>query len=216
MDTIYPKAFNLVRCGINFLTKKKTLPYTMPGIGVDLDRGINPLTELPGKILLQQELNMRMAKSQKFSIIHVKLYKEKYQEKYDCAGGNHITIFTSKVLSNVVNKYGGEKDFIAHVMGDVFIIITEKERADILCKLSIRHFDNLIRPTCSQLELRIRKNKVNLPKRYPFISMAIIELMKDEKPYMGNITSRAERLREHKNCGSIFMRENYYKYTVDG
>ncbi|MDD4168762.1 MAG: hypothetical protein PHD36_00600 [Desulfotomaculaceae bacterium] len=205
MNTIYLKVIDLIKCGINLLTKRQTLPYTMPRIGLELDKDINPLTELPGKILLQQELNMRTEKMQKFSIIHVRLCKK----KYDCASANHIIIFTSKVLSNVVDKYGGEKDFIAHIMGDVFIIITQKKRADSLCKLFIRHFDNLIRPTCKQLEPRIKRNKIDLPNRYPFISMAIIDVREGEKPYIGNITSRAERLSYYKrsNHGSIFIHE---------
>ncbi|MDD3654148.1 MAG: hypothetical protein PHO01_08205 [Desulfotomaculaceae bacterium] len=221
MNTI-PKAHNLIRIGTNLLTKKHILPNTMPGICMELERGINPLTGLPEKIHLQQELNKRTMENQKFSIIYVKLHKEKYQEKNDNdnANGNHIILFTSKVLSNVLNKYGGEKDFIAHVKCDVFIIVTEKERAVSLCELSIRHFDNLIIQTCNQLELRTRRNRADLPKQNPFIFMAIIELIGGEKPYIRNIISRAERLYYFKKSthGSIFIHEpktaircNFYK-----
>jgi len=209
MSSSNTKAFNLVRHFINLLTKNQTFPDTLTRIRLEFTRGTNPLTGLPGNIPLEQELLRRTAENQPVSIIYVKLCK-KNKEKYGFTGGNHVTLFTSKILSNVVKKYGGEKDFLAHIKGNDFIIITEKERADTLCTRTIKYFDSLIRSVCKREEREKNKSSVfNQEEWFPFITMVIIERGKGEKTDLKIISKKAEQL----NCyaepvhGSICVRE---------
>lgn len=55
--------------------------------------------------------------------------------------------FTANLLSSIVKKYGdNDKDFVDHIGGDDFvIIITDREKGDLICTRKIKYFDRLIK-----------------------------------------------------------------------
>ncbi|MDD4170477.1 MAG: diguanylate cyclase [Desulfotomaculaceae bacterium] len=174
MSSSYTKTFDLTGSISKLINQKQN--FTDIIARICLNSATDSLTNLPGKILLKQELLRHMAENQKFSVIHVKLYKKKYKDRYSITGGKHITVLTSKIIKNTVRKYGGKEDFIAHVKGDEFIIITEKELADTICRSAVKCFDRLIKLAGNKSESKNNNNLLARPEEgNPSISMAIID-----------------------------------------
>ncbi|OPX87576.1 MAG: hypothetical protein A4E53_02438 [Pelotomaculum sp. PtaB.Bin104] len=199
---------------ISLRTKINKFSGSIRQIRLEPANGNDPLTNLPGKILLNQELLRHMAANHKFSVIYVNLHKKNFTDKYCFAGGKLVTVFTSKVLIHVVKKYGKAEDFIAHIKENEFVIITERALADNLCRRAVKYFDSLIGLACNNLELIKNKEfRSELAGGYPFIVMSIIDIKEGEKAFLGNIINGVKHLKldQKTNHGSIYMHESINK-----
>jgi len=205
------KAVGLVRLLIGLLHKNQTFPDTINKIRLELAADTNPLTGLPGKVFLERELLKRIAERLPFSIVYISLPQKEYKEKYGLSGGNHIVLFTSKLLANIIKKYGEEKDFLAHIKGDNFIAVIEKERVDAFCEHTVKYFDNLIMSLVEQEKQNKGKSKslVYSQEYFPFISMFIIDCGIGEKTNLKIISKKVEQLKYRSKPvhGSVCVRE---------
>lgn len=123
----------------------QTLLDTMTKIRLEIARGANPLTGLPGNIAIEQELARRARGNKACTVIYLDLdYFKSYNDKYGFESGDRVLLFTAGLLSSVLKKFGAENDFIGHIGGDDFIIISVPEKAEDLCKKIVRYFDRLI------------------------------------------------------------------------
>ncbi|MCG9969733.1 EAL domain-containing protein [Pelotomaculum terephthalicicum JT] len=189
---------------------------TMTRIRLELARGANPLTGLPGNIAIEQELLKRATESSTFSIVYFDLDNFKiYNDKYGFENGDKVILFTSKLLSSVINKYGSEKDFLGHIGGDDFVLVTDRERTDTLCKRIIKYFDRLIKSYYlpeDRKEGRIPGHDRNgLAKWFPFISvsMAVIECEGGEKADLKTLSEKVAQLKCYAKSipGSVYVRD---------
>lgn len=112
---------------------------------IDRNRWANPLTGLPGNIEIQSEINHRIAKGVKFSVLYLDVDNFKaYNDVYGFACGDRSIKMIADIIMDAVRNYGSQGDFIGHIGGDDFIIITDPEFSDDLCKNIIKEFDRKI------------------------------------------------------------------------
>lgn len=194
----------------------QTILDTMTRIRLEMARGANPLTGLPGNIAIEQELLRRVSEGVPFSVIYMDLdYFKSYNDKYGFESGDRVILFTSRLLNGILRKYGGEKDFLGHIGGDDFIVISEKERTDALCKRIIKYFDRLIKSFYApedQKEGRIfGYDREGREKWFPFISisMAVIECGEGEMVDFKTISEKSAQLKRFAKSipGSVYVRD---------
>ncbi|MCL6479986.1 MAG: EAL domain-containing protein [Peptococcaceae bacterium] len=194
----------------------QTLLDTMTRIRLEMARGANPLTGLPGNIAIEQELLRRTSESRPFSIIYTDLdYFKSYNDRYGFESGDRVILFTSRLLNGVLRKYGREKDFLGHIGGDDFIAVTEKEYADALCKRIIRYFDRLIKSFYAPEDRREGRisgyDREGRERWFPFISisMAVIECGEGEMLDLKTISEKAAQLKRFAKSipGSVYVRD---------
>ena len=86
------------------------------------DINCNPLTKLPGNSQIENEIR---ANPQKV-LLHVDIDNFKnYNDTYGFAKGDEIILATGRMLQSIITG----NDFLGHIGGDDFIIVTEKEKA---------------------------------------------------------------------------------------
>lgn len=102
----------------------------------------NSLTGLPGNIIIERELKTRIAREEEFAFIFVDLdhFKE-YNDKYGFEKGDMIIKMTAHILTEAVERVGSKYDFIGHIGGDDFVLITSIDSVDDICKNIIASFD---------------------------------------------------------------------------
>ncbi len=85
----------------------------------------NPLTELPGNMIIGMWLEEILAK-ETFTVIYGDLnhFKE-YNDNYGFARGDDMIKFTAKIFQRHLNPIGNDI-YLGHIGGDDFIIITEQ------------------------------------------------------------------------------------------
>lgn len=102
----------------------------------------NALTRLPGNKLIERELMQKLGSGRHFSFQYLDIDNFKsYNDKYGYMRGNEIIIETARIISENVKVCGNSKDFVGHVGGDDFVIITTPDKAEPIAKQTIREFD---------------------------------------------------------------------------
>jgi len=109
------------------------------------DLEANPLTRLPGNISILNELNLRIESKKPFAVCYVDLDKFKaYNDKYGFEHGDEVIRETARVLLRAIQDSDKNSNFIGHIGGDDFVVITTPQEAEKICKNIIREFDSKV------------------------------------------------------------------------
>jgi diguanylate cyclase (GGDEF)-like protein len=106
------------------------------------DLEANPLTRLPGNVSIQRELEQRLARGGDLAVCYIDLDRFKgFNDHYGFKRGDEVIKSTAEVLLTASQASGGPGDFVGHIGGDDFIVLTSPDRAEALCQAIIRDFD---------------------------------------------------------------------------
>ena len=112
---------------------------------IDRNRAANPLTGLPGNLEIQMEVNARIAKGIPFAVIYLDLDNFKaFNDVYGFARGDIAIKLTADIMRDASREEGSPCDFLGHIGGDDFIIITDSGRVEGICAAIIENFDRRI------------------------------------------------------------------------
>ncbi|MGG1663883.1 GGDEF domain-containing protein [Brevibacillus sp. NRS-1366] len=105
----------------------------MASIKLEIASSANPLTGLPGNVQIEKELNRRVKQGIEQLVIYCDLDCFKwFNDRYGFEVGDQIIVRTASLLKEATKYYGGGNDFIGHIGGDDFIVITSAQCADAL------------------------------------------------------------------------------------
>ena len=176
----------------------------------------NPLTGLPGNRAIEKELQGRIEKTEPFAFLYLDIDNFKpYNDHYGYQKGDEAILFLSDIVTEAVNALGGANDFVGHIGGDDFVVITSPARAEFIARHIIDEFDKgsliLLREDDVRrgfMEVRSRLGEV---KRMPLMSLTIALVVDDEgklKHYaqVNDIASELKRYGKGMS-GSVVVRE---------
>jgi diguanylate cyclase (GGDEF)-like protein len=113
---------------------------------IDRNRAANPLTGLSGNLEIQREISSRIAKEEQFAVIYVDLDNFKsYNDAYGYAKGDIAIKLTADILSDTIQQFGNQDDFVGHIGGDDYVLVTTPEKMVAICRETIQRFDERIR-----------------------------------------------------------------------
>lgn len=106
---------------------------------------MSPITELPGNKSIEEALVGRIESGQLFAFLYIDLDDFKaYNDYYGFHKGSEVISMTGEILAEVLEANGRQADFVGHVGGDDFIIMTSIDDAESVAKEIIRLFDERI------------------------------------------------------------------------
>ncbi len=106
------------------------------------DLEANPLTRLPGNVSILNELQKRIDATTMYAVCYADLNKFKsYNDKYGFEHGDEVIKETARILIRITQESGNPDDFIGHIGGDDFVILTTPNKVDEICKGIIFDFD---------------------------------------------------------------------------
>ncbi len=173
----------------------------------------NPLSRLPGNISINKELKNKLANKEKLAVLYVDIDNFKIMnDYYGFDKGDQIIKETSRVLVETMQKKGRPNDFIGHIGGDDFVIITSIEKCEEIAtdiissfdKLSPSFFDQKDR-TKGYIEAKSRNGEASTFS-FPTISIGIITNKDKEFGHVAQISSRGSEL---KNLAKKFPESKY-------
>jgi PleD family two-component response regulator len=135
----------------------------------------NPLTRLPGNVTIEKEIMARIESGLKFAVLYIDLNSFKaYNDVYGFVKGDEVIRETARVL---LSSAVGEDDFVGHIGGDDFVVISGVENFEPLCKKIIQMFDTKA-PSFYNEEDRARgyvttRDRRGTVTQFPMLSMAI-------------------------------------------
>lgn len=114
---------------------------TMAQVQLELAKGANPLTGLPGNVAIETTIEKRAKAKKQTSLAYVDLDNFKvYNDVYGFENGDRIIRLTAKTLSEAMKQHGKHDDLLGHVGGDDFVIIADREYIDKACHSAIDLF----------------------------------------------------------------------------
>ncbi len=140
-------------------------------------RDLSPLTGLPGNAALTNEMNHRIAIRRAFSLLHVDLDDFKsFNDRYGYATGDRAIIALANVIDHVADRVGNG-EFVGHIGGDDFMVLSEALDAEHLAQEIAYRFD-LVAPTLHAREDRERgwymaTDRVGTKRQLPLLSISI-------------------------------------------
>lgn len=106
---------------------------------------LSELTGLPGNTQIEQAIKRLVGTpGERWAILYVDIdhFKE-YNDAYGFLQGNEVIKATGRILLEAVRQCNSdsELDFVGHIGGDDFVVITRPERAERISRDIIRRFD---------------------------------------------------------------------------
>jgi len=106
-----------------------------------IDLEANPLTRLPGNVSILNEFSRRIENKSLFAVVYLDLDKFKsYNDTYGFEAGDEVIRETGRILIKTIQEKGNPDDFIGHIGGDDFVIITTPEKVDNICQEIMQSF----------------------------------------------------------------------------
>jgi len=138
----------------------------------------SPLTRLPGGIFIEKKLNQRIALNQPiaFCLLDIDNFKS-FNDRYGYARGNKLIKTTAAIIRKTVIEQGSTTDFIGHIGGDDFVVITTPNHCKRICRSIVKAFDETI-PNIYDAEDRQRgyivgENRQGQKVAFPLASISI-------------------------------------------
>lgn len=138
----------------------------------------SPLTRLPGNMAIEQVLKDKMDQGEKFALCYIDLDDFKaFNDRYGYAKGSDLIKMTGEVLYRAKDEYAEQQDFVGHIGGDDFVLITSPEKVEKVCQSIIGEFDRLI-PGYYLTEDRDKgfiegTDRYGTKRRFPIMSVSI-------------------------------------------
>jgi PleD family two-component response regulator len=106
----------------------------------------NPLTGLPGNTQIEQVLKASLKGPEPFAVCYADLNNFKaFNDRYGFTAGDRILHFTAEVLTEAVAEAGEpDTDFVGHIGGDDFVIVTKPHHVPPICDHVVARFDGEI------------------------------------------------------------------------
>ncbi len=164
----------------------------------------NPLSRLPGNLAIERELLLRLQGGKPFAFCLADIDNFKaYGDHYGYARGSEVLKRLSEIFGYTARAVGEPADFIGHIGGDDFVLITEPERVDAFCKMIIAEFDAMV-PVLYDEPDRARGFIVALDRRdveqsFPLMTISIAVVTNQNRPITnpGQVAQVAAQLKQY-------------------
>lgn len=176
----------------------------------------SPLTGLPGNVAIQREIDRRIKSGELFAVCYMDLDNFKaYNDRYGHSAGDKVIKATADIITRVVKVEGEEEDFVGHVGGDDFLVITSPRRSESISMEVIDKFDDQIgefyRPRDRKKGyIQSFDRRGNLQK-FPLMSISISIVTNEQRKikHHGKIAQIAAELKKYAKTfeGSVFVKD---------
>lgn len=162
----------------------KDLLDTCTRIEVDAAMHSNPLTGLPGNLLIEKEIVSRIFSHKPYCITYYDLDNFKaYNDGYGFENGDLML----KLVADILKKCATQNEFIGHIGGDDFIVAADYANGEYYCQAVIHSFKekalSLYRDEDVNRGYIISKNRSGVTENFPIASISISGVTSKGKRY---------------------------------
>jgi len=179
------------------------------------DLEANPLTRLPGNVSILNELQNRIEKKVQLAVAYIDLDKFKvYNDKYGFRHGDEVIRDTARLLIRSTQELGNTEDFIGHIGGDDFVVVTTPDRVDAICEKVISEFEKKA-PSFYNEDDRaagfiVGHDRKGVEQKFALLSVSI-GVVTNEKKELNHVAQISEIGAELKEAAKRIERSSYIK-----
>jgi diguanylate cyclase (GGDEF)-like protein len=183
---------------------------------VEVDSSLSPLTRLPGNLAIEAELRRRIDSKEPFAVLYLDLDNFKaFNDVYGFTHGDEAIQLIASTSVDVVRRRGTPQDFVGHIGGDDFLIVTLPGRSEEIAREIIDMFDRDIRKLYNEhdlhqgyIETRDRRGTLN---RFPIMSLSIAIISNEQRALenYAEIGEAAAELKQYAKSigGSVYVKD---------
>lgn len=195
-DTLYDYIIVIRNGRYHGVTSVRRLLEKTTQLEITRAKHCNPLSGLPGNIIIEERINRVLEGKKDFSILYFDLDNFKpYNDTYGFEQGDRILCLTAQVIRQQLALLAPPDFFVGHIGGDDFIAIVSSTNVHELCQAIIDDFDLRIRGFYTEEHLTngfiIAKNRHGGEERYPIMAISIAVVTSKGREFT-NATQLAE------------------------
>jgi len=138
----------------------------------------NPLSKLPGNPSIQARVEREIQKGGEFAVLYLDLDNFKaYNDTYGFEAGDRVLKATANLLVKLTIQNENSKDFIGHIGGDDFIVVTTYEGSEELARRIVAAFDGIApsfyRKADKERGCIVSTDRQGNIKEFPLLSISI-------------------------------------------
>ena len=185
----------------------------------------SPLTRLPGNIAIENVLTKRIEGGAPLAFCYIDLDDFKaFNDRYGYAKGSEVIAATGMIIEKCVKEAGTQDDFVGHIGGDDFVLITTPSNFRKTCDRIIDAFDKAI-PAFYAADYRARgfitgKTRGGQEWKFPIMSLSIAVVSNVERRLTSPIQvgEIAAELKAYAKSipGSVYVLDKRRKNPLEG
>lgn len=164
----------------------------------------SPLTRLPGNLAIEREMLQRLQAGKPFAFCLADIDNFKpYGDYYGYARGSEVLKRVGEIISGAVKEVGQPEDFVGHIGGDDFVMISVPERIEILCDRIIIAFDKACPEFYDQADRErgyiLSHDRKNVEQVFPFMTISLAVVTNQLRPVTTpvQVAQIAAQLKQH-------------------
>ncbi|MBN1756735.1 MAG: diguanylate cyclase [Chitinispirillaceae bacterium] len=111
----------------------------------EASKDASPLTRLPGGVAIENTVKLRIERNEPFAFCMMDLDNFKpFNDRYGYGRGNSVIKMTAEIIQTVARGEGDGTEFVGHIGGDDFALVTKPELFEMQCRMIIDAFDKQI------------------------------------------------------------------------
>lgn len=179
-------------------------------VEVDTAMHSNPLTGLPGNLLIEKEILNRVYGDAPYCITYYDIDNFKaYNDAYGFQNGDMML----RLVADILKENAVRNEFIGHIGGDDFIVICDYYEGEIYCQKVIDDFSirviSLYRNEDVENGYIISKNRHGVTENFPIASLSIAGISNKENAYKNIDAFSKDIAKLKKKCKR--QTGNYYE-----
>jgi len=182
----------------------------------ELNIDASPLTRLPGNVAIERTLNELLREKKPFALCQTDLDNFKpFADKYGYAWASEVIKEVAAILKEAVSHDGQDGDFVGHIGGDDFVIITSPSQVDRVCSYVAKEFDRRIVNFYNEADRKtgfiFGKDRRGVEQKFPLLTISIAAVINGGKAFESplQIAELAAELKEYAKTlpGSNYVKE---------
>jgi diguanylate cyclase (GGDEF)-like protein len=173
------------------------------------------LALLSGNTAVKEEIEKRIKSDLSFTIISANLNNFKsFNEMYGFQRGDELIKSTVSLFLKVVREMGSREDFVGHVSGDDFVILTKYDKPEIICERLIKLFDENVPMYYDEEDRKngyiLIKNRKGEENKFPLVTITMAVVPNDTKRVVHygqiiQIASEIKKIARQREKSSYFV-----------
>ncbi|HJU90536.1 MAG TPA: response regulator [Gemmatimonadaceae bacterium] len=175
----------------------------------------NPTSGLPGGQAIEDEIERRGRTGKPFAVCYIDLDNFKpFADTFGFTVADTVIREMGSAIRGALGEKGGVNDFVGHIGGDDFIVVTDLDRAEPLAAACGRRFVEVLERTLGQDALKkggfIGVDRDGRAREFPLasLSVAVLQVTPDRwisVGHIGALAAEVKRRAKQRGAGTILI-----------
>ena len=183
------------------VTVKDLLEKSMQ-LEIDYAKHLNPLSELPGNLMIEQQLQSCIDADTDMTVLYFDIDNFKpYNDVYGFEKGDRVIMHLAEIIERCCPTDG----FVGHIGGDDFLLIAGTSKSKQLCEEIIQQFETSVEQFYHAQDLLkghiVTKNRHGIEESFPLLTISIAGVSNKNTQTIYELSELASQIK--KQCKQI-------------